>query len=343
MADVALAPPKTDPTPQSGRLMFYVVGFVAVQVFFLLFTLVLASTPWFMTHDAYPGMLQSGYSIRLKHADCDVVLYGDSSALTGLDPDIVQKVTGLKTCNLSEGATIQGVVGSRFPLDVYLENNKRPRYLLGMYTPSLFRPYVEQFTDYQPEGVLYLLQYDRSHEMMRELLGRRDYLLKFDLWAGHQMIREFLNRYTPGRNAMALVDTRAQRDSRNGIWPYPLPPETQCVRTAYRLPPGIFQRYADSVAKMRTIFGVDETTVLINISPVPTCDTLQQTYRDKAEGLHDNDFETLPISYFNEGDVHFSAEGSQHISIEAANQILALEQQRLAQKPLTSETAGRVP
>ena len=52
------------------------------------------------------------------------------------DPDLVQRITGLKTCNLAEGVTILWVVGSRFPLDAYLENNKRPRYL--PFTVSMF-------------------------------------------------------------------------------------------------------------------------------------------------------------------------------------------------------------
>ncbi len=142
MSDVALALPKTDQKPQGARLILYVVGFVGVQIFVLLLTFVVSSTPWFLTHDAYPGMRQIGYSLRLKHEDCDVVIYGDSSSLTGLDPDIIQGITGLKTCNLSEGVSIESVVGSLFPLDNYLKNNKRPLFLLTMYAklvPSLHR------------------------------------------------------------------------------------------------------------------------------------------------------------------------------------------------------------
>jgi len=334
--------PATNSTTQGTRSIVYVFSFVAVQLFFLALAFHLASTPWFLTHDGYPGMYQSGYSLRLQHANCDVVIYGDSSTLTGPDPDIIHQITGLTTCNLSEGVTIQGVVGSRFPLDTYLQSNQRPRYLLTMYTPSLLRPYVDRFTEYQPEGVLYLLQYDRSRDMLHGLLSRPKWLVDFDLWAGRGIIRDFLNRYIPGVNTKPAVDTRVQRDSRHGIWPYPLPPETNCVRTAYHLGPEVIQRYADSVDKMRNLYSVDGTTVLVNISPVPTCDTLQQVYRDKSEGLHDNAFETLPISYFNEGDVHFSAEGSRHISIEAANQIVALEQQRRTSQPRTTQ-AGELP
>jgi len=339
MTDFPSPPPATNSTTQNTRPIVYVVSFVAVQLFFLTLTFHLASTPWLLTHDAYPGMYQAGYSLRLQRADCDIVIYGDSSTLTGLDPDIIHQITGLSACNLSEGVTIQGVVGSRFPLDTYLQRNQPPRYLLTMYTPSLFRPYIEPFTEYQPEGVLYLLQYDRSRDMLHGLLSRPKWAVDFDLWAGRGIIKNVLDRYVPGVNTKATIDTRAQRDSRHGIWPYPLTPETECVRTARHYNPDSFLRFADSVSKMRTLYSREGTKVLVNISPVPACDTLQQAYREKSEGLHDNTFETMPISYFNEGDVHFSPEGSRYLSIEAANQILALEQQRRSAKPASTQAA----
>jgi hypothetical protein len=329
-----------DPKPKSLRPVFFVAGFVCIQVFFLLFTFYLASSPWFQTHDAYPGLLQIGYSLRLKHADCDIVLYGDSSALTGLDPEVIQQITGLKACNLSEGILIQDVVGSRLPLDVYLRNNKRPRYLLAMYTPSKLQPYIDKFDRFEPEGVFYLLQFARDPTMIRQLLRTRDWALNYVFWAGRQIVADFSNRYLLGNSSTPSVDARTQRDSRYGYWPFPLPAETKCVRTAFHLHPADIRSYPDSVAEMRKIYNVQGTTVIINMAPVPTCDTLQQTYREKSEGLRDNAFETLPISDFNEGDVHFSPEGGRHISVQAANQILALEDQRRPQQPLTNDAAG---
>jgi hypothetical protein len=210
-----------------------------------------------------------------------------------------------------------------------------------MYTPSLFRPVIKKYDVYFPEGVLYALQYVRNRELYWDLLRRPVWLVKFDVWAGHQIVKDFLNRHLPGGNSKTPIDLRAQRESRHGISPLPLPPETQCVRTAFHYDPKAVKRYADSVAEMRNIYGVDGTTVLVNIAPVPTCDTWQQLYRKTSEGLHDNVFETLPISYFNEGDVHFSPEGSKYISIEAGNQILALKEQRQTKLHSTAATLER--
>lgn len=322
--------PLPDEEAQERRMnpAIYAAAFVAVQGLVLLLTLVAAATPWFLTHDAYPGMYQSGYSLRLRHADCEVLIYGDSSALTGLDPQIIQQMTGLKTCNISEGTWIQDVVGSSFPVDQYLANNRRPRYLLTMYTPSIFRPYTPPLTDYQPEGVLYALQYDRDVKMLLKL---HHLLIDFDMWAGRSMILDALERLHLADEPRKSIDARAQRDSRNGIWTFPLPPQTQCIRGMYHIKPSDIRPSPESVAKMRRLYDTQGTTVLIDVSPVPLCDELRQTYDERTASLRDNKFETLPISDFNQGDVHFSPAGSQSVSIEAAKQILALEQTRKAQ------------
>ena len=76
---------------------------------------------------------------------------------------------------------------------------------------------------------------------------------------------------------------------------------------------------------MRKDYGVNGTQVIVDIMPVPACDTLIDTYRKLSEGLHDNAFEVVPISFFSEGDVHPSEKGGAYISTEIAYQILALE------------------
>ena len=339
MTDAADTGPTAETESAHRRPTLYAAAFAAVQALVLLLTLVVSATPWFLTHDAYPGMYQLGYGLRLKHADCEVVIYGDSTALTGLDPQIIQQVTGLKACNIAEGITIQRVVGSSFPLDSYLANNKPPRYLLAMYTPSILRPYIKPFDTYGPEGIAYALQYDHSRSMLLRLSRRGGWQVKmqdklgvpmivFDLWAGRMMILDLLERLHVASEPHSTLNSRAQRDARQGFWPYPLPPETHCIRQTYGMMAKDFQSYPDSVAKMRSLYTVGDTTVLINIAPVADCDELKQTYRELNAGLHDNAFEVLPISDFNDGDVHFTPEGGRQVSLEAGKQILALEQRR---------------
>lgn len=311
-------------------VLWYGLGFAAVQILLLAGVLLTSTRPWFLDHDDYPGLRNAGYSLRAQHEDCEVLIYGDSSSLTGLDPAVIQSVTGLKTCNISEGGTIQGVVGSDYPIDQYLKHNKRPRFLLAMYTPSKFFPHRDLFDDDKPEGMIYGFQYDRDPDFIHGLLKHSTLVRKFDILAGHALIADVVDYHLPFLSTRSKPeDARTQRDSRMGIWPYPLPPETHCVRGG---PDDLdsYKRDERSVTAMRERYAVDGTQVLINLAPVPVCDASQDIYRKMSEGLHDNAFETLPIEYFNEGDVHFSPQGSRYISIEAGHQILALEAQSAA-------------
>ncbi len=321
-----------------NRLIVYTLAFVLVQLLGLAVVLLLTTTQWFTRHNGYPGMQMTGYSLRLANANCDVVLYGDSSALTGLDPAIVQKITGLKTCNIAEGTTIQNIVGM-FPLDEYLKHNRRPAFLLATYTPSIFDPLQGTFQKYQVDGIAYALEYDRTSTLLRGLLHHKRWLLNYTLWAGKSILDDTFNRLL--HRGSTFVDTREQRRLRDGIWPFPRPPETHCVRTAAHYKPEQFGRYEESVASFRQRYAVDGTRVILDISPVPDCDVLYDRYAQLSQGLHDNSFERLPISFFNEGDVHFSAAGSEYISRKAGEQILALMHgQSPPPPPLVTSGAG---
>ncbi len=281
-------------------------------------------------------MLQSGYSLRLQHADCEVLIYGDSSTMTALDPAVIQQITGLKTCNIAEGTTITGVVGTRYPLDQYLAHNKRPRFLLLMYTPSMYTPDVAPFTTYFVEGVTYAFTNERTPLFFKGLLRRPWWLLKYSLSVGEQITNYFVGKYVL-RNQQIDTDTRAQRDSRKGVWGFPLPPEAHCMRGS--IPEGLLHRHADQIAAMRRRYETGGTTVLFNISPVPDCDRDYPLYSRLSSGLHQNPFERLPISYFNEGDVHFSPQGSRYISAELGREVLAVEQQQDAARRAASAVA----
>lgn len=301
---------------------WYIVAFLAVQVLVLLSTFVLPATQWFMWHDHYPGLRNFGYSQRTGRLDCQVVIYGDSSSLTGMDPAVIQARTGLKTCNVAEGVTIQEVVGSDVPLQAYLQRNPPPRFLLGTWTPSGLRPAIASFDAYMPEGAVYAMQFGERRQLLRYLARHPKLMAKYSIWVLQALADGAVDEVTG--KARHQIDARVQRDARMGQWPYPVPPETGCVRTAYHITPDQIGRYEGSVAAFRRKYTTPETTVIIDMSPVPTCDVSYNLYAERAAGLYDNTFDRLPIADFNEGDVHFSAPGSRYISEQAAAQILAL-------------------
>ncbi len=326
LSDIPHSMQPVEPEQHSAKraALWYAVLFVCVQLVAVVALLVTMTRPWFLTHDGYPSIYQAGYGMRLLHADCDVVLYGDSSALTGLDPQLIGKITGLKACNIAEARGIEDVVGLQFPLDAYLRTNKRPRFILMLLGPTGFVPNKKAFTEYSTEGMIYVLQYDHSREMLQGLRHRPRWLLDFTFWAGQTVLEYELKQLLPWTRRVN-VDTRKQRADRNGFWPFPLPPEVNCN---YSKPnPAVATGNADDVAATRRRYGVDGTHVIIDISPISNCDPYEGLYRRQLDGLHDNALVTLPMPYFNDADVHFTAIGSAYVSTEAANQILALMRQ----------------
>jgi hypothetical protein len=304
-----------------GVSRFYVAAFVVAQTLLLASTFYIASTPWFLWHDHYAGLRNIGYSHRAGHLDCQVLIYGDSSSLTGLDPAIIQRITGLKTCNVSEGITEQAVVGSDEPLKAYLKDNTPPRFLIGTWTPSSFRPDFGPYDSYFPEGFVYALQLGDRRKFFERMVRKPTWLGKFSIWTLQSLADGLLDEFTG--KSRHQIDARAQRDARSGQWLYPSPPETQCVRGNLSIAPEQVGRWQNSVENFRNKYNSSQTTVIIDISPVPDCDASYRVYANRSAGLHDNAFERLPIRFFNEGDVHFSPEGSDYISQEAGRQILA--------------------
>jgi len=327
-----------EPELDAGRRapLWYATLFVCMQVGALVALLCVMARPWFLTHDGYPGIYQAGYGMRLVHADCDVVVYGDSSALTGLDPQLIAKITGLKTCNIAEARGVEDVVGYRFPLDAYLQNNKRPRFILMMLGAPSFVPGKKPFTAFSTEGMIYALQYDHGREMLQGFRRRPTWVVNFMFWAAENMLENQWKQLWPWTRRVE-VDTRKQRAERDGIWPFPLPPEVNCDYS--RPESGTVARNAADVAETRERYAVDGTHVIIDISPISNCNPNEGMYRKQLDGLHDNALVALPMPYFNMTDVHFSPKGQAYISTQAANQILALMHQDDAKKLNASSPA----
>ena len=105
MSDGLVIPPTMQPVEPARRsrgrtALWYGILFVAVQFLVVVVFFLIGTTSWFRFHDDYPQLLNIGYGSRVQGLDCDIVLYGDSTPLSGLDPAIIQAKTGLKTCNI---------------------------------------------------------------------------------------------------------------------------------------------------------------------------------------------------------------------------------------------------
>jgi hypothetical protein len=313
--------PKKTPAARSSR--FYLPILLGTVALYLPGMLALGGTDWFFHHDNYFSLRNIGYSKTLRHADCQVLLTGDSSALTGLDQQAVSRITGMSACNVAEGGTITAVTGP-VPLETYLRQNKPPRYLVFMFTPSLYKP-AKTWGDYGSyvEGIVYLLRYQRNREAVRALATHPKETISFAAWVGRSVGEDAIRRLLDPHRYDGMEDPAARRRRFNGLFTYDEPPQTRCVRDG----DVSIQVTTDPewVEMLRRKYGVNGTRVIVNVAPIPECSVGAEAYERGLRGVHDNAMEKLPVGMFNNGDVHFTPEGAAHLSTELGHQILRME------------------
>ena len=282
-----------------------------VLVIGLLFS---GQTDWFLRHSGYSGLRGVGYSQRVIGQNCQVLIYGDSSAMAELDPKVIQKVTGLSTCNVSEGTSIQRVVGTDTPLQAYLSKNAPPMVLLTTWTPSFFKPDQAPLDEFHVEGMWYAWRY----RVWTTLLTWRmaGWTASYVTWELRALLQNIVATGRPD-----TFDARLAREEAQGQMGWTSPPETHCVRD---YDAGAVKRFEGSALAFRKKYTTAETRVIVDISPIPACDPLYDVYLRQDAGLYDNQLDRLPIGDFNNGDVHLDPEGSRIESIKAAQQVMAL-------------------
>src|SRR5690242_12315625 len=83
---------------------------IASRYCFLLLLLPLLAIPlcirlgcsdFFLRHGASVWVRSNDAVFAMHDRDCDVLIFGDSTAMTGIDPDVVERNTGFRTCNIA--------------------------------------------------------------------------------------------------------------------------------------------------------------------------------------------------------------------------------------------------
>lgn len=308
--------PEVERASSSKRGRFFAGAFALALVALIVGTLLLGRTAWFLRHCDYPALGGIGYSQWAGPENCEVLIYGDSSAAASLDPAIIQKATGMKTCNISEWSTVQQVVGSDPPIRRYLAHNTPPRILLTTWAPYYFRPDEPSLNDYHIEGIWYAWRYGtwwklRSRRFAQWTAAYIPWVMSSVLQGVEQHVMSHQTAYDP----------RRVRDLNHGQWPFPKPPEEHCMNAQI---PFTARRWEQSVLAFRQKYASAATQVIVNVSPIPDCDTHYDAYRHLLRGQYDNTLEQLPIHDFNDSDIHLGPVGSKLVSEQAAAQIFHL-------------------
>jgi hypothetical protein len=312
-----------EPLASPWRLRLYVAILCIFPFALILFTFWWVTTDSYLRHIPFPYIVGTGYGSKLQHADCEIVIDGDSTALVGVLPRIIEQRTGLKTCNISEVAGIKLVNGMRV-LDDYLAHNRRPQYLVFVFAPENLIPpsqwaFVSDF-----EGWFYRIRFHPDSALWRRLIQDPNGTLANAELAFRNGV-EWLPKHPLPPELAHERDLNGGHVSESGT------PLTRCAGdTILRSPDPAW------LASLRSTYGLGGTHVLVDVTPMPPCDDGLPFYRTHLAGLTDNTVDTLPIGDYNSsGRLHTNDLGTAALSERIADQIAAAINSRAAAPPAT--------
>jgi hypothetical protein len=298
-------------TPSVRGYQAYILTLLLIPFTFLVSSIVIVRSASFPVDSADPFLLNLDHAFDLKHADCGVVIFGDSTALTGIDPITIERYTGLKTCNIAQTRSTLEILGL-FALDEYLKKNASPKYLVMQFSPETFAHDGKNF--FWPEGLTLLLRKKSVLEALPVLLAHPVESYNFAIWAIKAKVRTAFHT-PPDFAAMEAIF-----QSHNGLLILPKPPQTGCSNDPPYGPPNI-----SWVRMLRERYALNNTRVLINVSPLPACAPNAARIAAATSNVTDNSLTQLPVGLFCDLDRHLTLEGAELSSSSIGRQILSLQ------------------
>lgn len=299
--------------------MVVLLPLLAVPLF-----IALGKSDFFVHHGASIWVQSNDAVFDMRNRNCDVLVYGDSTAITGIDPEFVSRRTGFKTCNIAVTNAVLAVTGN-LTLDHYLQQNARPKVLVIQLSPDDFQQEnrIWRHTIYA-EGLLEQLRHGTSAESRRVLFRHPHEAVSFAGYAAG-----FSAYYAIKDVWLRTTHLRAEEDQmqmRNGFFTPPAPPRTYCDR-AVKLADRSSGAFSRMLANdFRNTYGPRSAVVLVDVAPIPSCDDNLAAYTAELNGITSNSLQSLPIQFFNDGR-HYTANGSRVVSTMIARQLneVALE------------------
>ena len=296
--------------PGTGRLRFqgYVLLMLLIPALFLASSIPIVRSKSFPLESGDPFLWNPDYAFSLKHVDCEVVIYGDSTALTGLDPTVVSRATGLKTCNIAQSQSIVEILGM-VALDTYLKNNVPPKYVVMQFAPETLS---RKSNIFWPEGLTLLLRKKSLLEALPTLVRHPVRAYQFSIWAIKAKAGSLI------KPPPDFGSTEAIFRSRGGLLILPKAAETHCHNDIAYAQPTV-----EWVRMLKEKYGNNGTRVLINVSPLPTCSPIAALAAAGTRNVTDNSLSLYPIGLFCDRDRHLTLEGAERASLELAQQLVA--------------------
>ena len=302
--------------PARRRLYWYLLPIVLLPVLLIASAFVIIPSDWFSAHTGSSYLANLGYGATLHNQSCQVLIYGDSTAMVGVQPAIITQQTGLTACNIAEfeGMTM---VSNTLLVDRFLTNNPRPRYIVFLYAPEdLNLPDTWRFVS-TFEATTYMVGHERSWHTARILATHP--VPVFD-WAEQGLRLAFEHVLSKP----FAPETRTIRARLGGQFPIKSDHIATCDDLHRELPPD--RPWLDG---LRARYGIDGTTVLIDATPTIPCDLALPYVQQHYAGVIDNTpYRPFPIDgYTDDGRLHANALGTTRLSNMIARQIAARMQQ----------------
>jgi hypothetical protein len=319
----AVTSPADAPSPASPQqaclqycLLLVLLPLLAIPAF-----IGLGRSDFFLHHGASVWVQANDQVFATRDRDCDVLVFGDSTAMTGIDPDKVEEQTGFRTCNIAVTNAVLAVTGN-LTLDHFLAHNARPRVLLIQLSPDGFQPenHGWHHTIYA-EGMLELLRHgspaDARHVLLthpEESIAFAGYAAGFTAWYGIKDVWFHVTHLRPEEDTVTV---------RNGFFTPPSPPRTSCEPATRLVSNATPERIAFSralVADFHDAYTDRAGVVLVNVAPIPECDQNLAAYSAELDGVTSNSLLPMPIRYFNNC-CHYTARGSEIVSTLIAGEL----------------------
>jgi hypothetical protein len=301
------APPGASRPVSRWRYAAYCLVVVALPAIFLLSSLFIVRSKNFLSKTQDPFLMDADYPYSLNNANCDILIFGDSTAVTGVDPTVIESATGLKSCNIAQSQSIVALLGTD-ALDHYLSSNQAPKYLVIDLAPESFSRGGGDF--FWPEGLTLLVRRQMGVRTLLTLALHPKQSYGFALWA----IKVKLGLLGVGPDFSSM---QATFQSRHGLLVLPKPPETACMKKGSPRPPT-----TSWISELRQKYSTNGTHVIIDVAPLPDCTGDAAQIAASLSGLTDNVLPLYPIHLFSDIDRHLTLEGAERESAEIARQIL---------------------
>jgi hypothetical protein len=290
------------------HLLWYILPIVLFPILMVVSAFLVVPSDWFVNRSGIPYLVNMAYAEGLQSHSCNVLIFGDSSAMVDVSPAIISEQTGLSACNIAE---YKGMTAATRTLmvDEFLTKNPRPSFLIFMYSPDNLEAPSWKYTSF--ETITYLMRRQRNANTAKLLLLHPEPTLD---WVEHGLRMALLRT----RAAPFAADVHRQRVDTGGRFPNALPTRSGCDAELANVAPN--RAWID---ELRHRYGVGGTTVLVDATPTADCDPSLAFYRQHLQGFIDNwPYPALPADSFTGGGrLHANALGVERISMLLADQI----------------------